>query len=110
MAYIPDRGDLVWIDFSPQKGHEQKGKRPALIISSKIYNQKALLAIGCPITSKRKGYFFEVILQAKTINGVILSDQVKSLDWTARKIKFIEKADKDTVSKCIKRIMVLIAS
>ena len=80
--YIPDRGDVVWIDFSPQVGHEQSGSRPALIISPASYNGKVGLSLLCPITNQMKGYPFEVsIPSGHEVEGVILSDQVKSLDW-----------------------------
>ncbi|HNX60292.1 MAG TPA: endoribonuclease MazF, partial [Spirochaetota bacterium] len=79
--YIPDRGDVVWLNFTPQSGHEQMGKHPALVLSPKEYNEKTGLAIFCPITSKEKGYPFEVKIKAKNVSGVVLSDQVNSLDW-----------------------------
>ena len=89
MAYIPDSGDIVWIMFNPQTGHEQAGHRPALVLSPKAYNGKVGLAILCPITSQVKGYPFEVLIpDGPEINGAILSDQVKSLDWRARKAVF----------------------
>ncbi len=88
--YIPDRGDVVWIDFSPQVGHEQSGMRPAVVISPKSYNQKIGLAILCPVTSQVKGYPFEVsIPQTEGVGGVVLCDQVKSLDWKTRRVKFL---------------------
>lgn len=89
--YIPERGDIVWLDFNPQLGHEQRGRRPALVMSYKTYNEKIGLAIFCPITSKDKGYPFEVKIEGIKINGCALSDQVKSLDWKVRNIEFIEK-------------------
>ena len=92
MSYCPNRGDVVWLDFDPQLGHEQAGKRPALVISHAEYNKKVGLALFYPITSKVKGYPFEVRLKLKQINGVVLSDQIKSLDWKARSVKFIEIA------------------
>jgi mRNA interferase MazF len=92
MSYVPDRGDIVWLNFTPQAGHEQRGTRPALIISPKIYNKKTNLALCCPITSNVKGYPFEVVVKGKKIDGVVLSDHLKNLDWKAREIKFIEKA------------------
>ena len=110
MTYIPGKGDLVWVNFSPQTGHEQKGRRPAVVLSSKAYNKKTHLALCRPITSSRKEYPFEIILKGQKIKGVILSDQVKSLDWKLRKVKFIEKAKTEIVSKCIERIMILIAN
>ncbi|HTG17989.1 MAG TPA: endoribonuclease MazF, partial [Blastocatellia bacterium] len=85
-TYSPDRGDIVWIDFSPQAGHEQAGRRPALVVSPGAYNKKVGLAILCPITSQVKGYPFEVALPDDLpIQGVVLSDQAKSLDWRARR-------------------------
>lgn len=88
--YVPQRGDIVWLDFSPQTGHEQAGKRPAVCISPEEYNKKVGLAIFCPITSQVKGYPFEVILPKDClVKGVILSDQVKNLDWSERNIEFI---------------------
>lgn len=91
--YIPDRGDLVWLEFTPQTGHEQAGIRPALVVSPYIYNKASGLCVVFPVTSRIKGYPFEVKITSLLVNGVILSDQVKSLDWKARKARFIDKAD-----------------
>lgn len=92
-VYIPDRGDLVWLSFTPQVGHEQAGRRPALIMSPRIYNEKTGLVLACPITSQFKGYPFEIRLpQESFIKGVILADHIKSLDWRAREAELIEKA------------------
>ena len=91
MKYIPDRGDIVWLDFNPQKGHEQAGSRPAIILSPKNYNQSSQLMLACPITSKVKNYPFEVRIKTRKINGVILSDQIKNLDWKAKDISFVER-------------------
>ncbi|MBT9156400.1 MAG: Endoribonuclease MazF [Firmicutes bacterium] len=89
-TYVPARGDLVWLAFSPQAGHEQAGRRPALCISPQEYNGKVGLALFCPITSQRKGYPFEVELPLDSdVTGVILADHVKSFDWQARKTRFI---------------------
>lgn len=86
MVYIPERGDLVWVTFDPQAGHEQAGHRPAIVLSPKAYNGKVGLALMCPVTSQVKGYPFEVAIpDGLPVKGVILSDQVKSLDWRARK-------------------------
>ena len=88
--YIPDRGDAVWIAFYPQAGHEQAGRRPAVVLSPRAYNGKVGLALLCPITSRAKGYPFEVgIPEGLGVRGVVLSDQVKSLDWRARNAEFI---------------------
>ncbi|TLU81898.1 MAG: endoribonuclease MazF [Chlorobium sp.] len=90
MAYTPDRGDLVWIAFNPQVGHEQAGRRPALVLSPAAYNSKVGLALLCPITTRIKGYPFEVLLpEGLKINGAVLSDQIKSLDWKVRQAEFI---------------------
>jgi len=84
--WIPDAGDLVWVTFDPQAGREQAGRRPAIVLSSKAYNQKSGLAIVCPITSQVKGYPFEVVIPAgRGIRGAVLADHVKSVDWRARK-------------------------
>jgi len=93
MSYIPSKGDIVWVEFNPQKGHEQAGHRPAVVISPYEYNLKTSLAIVIPITSKVKGYPFEVPIKGKEIQGVALADQVKSLYFKARNFKFIEKVE-----------------
>ena len=107
-GYVPAKGDVVWLDFDPQAGHEQKGRRPALVISQSPYNEKVGLAIFCPVTSKEKGYPFEVKLTGKTIIGCVLSDQVKSLDWKIRNIEFIEKAHKDVTDRVIELIKLIL--
>lgn len=90
MTYVPNRGDVVWLNFNPQAGHEQAGKRPAFVISSASYNRKVGLALFCPLTSKIKGYPFEVdVPEGLAVSGTILSDQIKSLDWRARDAAFI---------------------
>lgn len=90
--YVPDRGDLVWLVFDPQAGHEQEGRCPALVLSPKAYNVKTGLALFCPVTTKIKAYPFEVLLSAKhKVSGAVLTDQIKSLDWQVRQAKFIEK-------------------
>lgn len=106
--YIPSKGDLVWLDFTPQSGHEQKGRRPAIVLSQKIYNQKTGLAIFCPITSHIKGYPFEVILENQSIQGCVLSDQVKNLDWKMRNCEFIEKIKTEITEKVIENIKLII--
>ncbi len=82
--YVPERGDVVWLNFTPQAGHEQAGHRPALVLSPERYNARTGLMLCCPITSQIKGYPFEVALNAD-IAGVVLADQIKSVDWVARK-------------------------
>ncbi len=106
--YIPERGDIVWLNFNPQAGHEQKGKRPAIVISPKEYNEKVGLALFCPITSKIKGYPFEVRIETERINGVVLSDQIKSLDWKTREIEYITKDSQEKTEEIINKISVLI--
>ena len=83
--YVPGRGDIVWLNFNPQAGHEQAGRRPALVLSPRSYNERTGLALLCPVTAAAKGYPFEVPLpQEGDITGVVLSDHIKSLDWRAR--------------------------
>jgi mRNA interferase MazF len=106
--YVPERGDIVWLNFDPQTGHEQSGHRPAFVISPLAYNQKSNLALFCPITSKIKGWKFEVILTNTKVKGAILADQIKSLDWQARKIDFIEKTSENIVNEVISKIEVLL--
>jgi mRNA interferase MazF len=89
-AYLPERGDVVWLDFQPQAGHEQTGRRPALVLSPRAYNAKVGLALLCPITTRLKGYPFEVAVPDDCgVTGVILADHVKNLDWRARRAEFI---------------------
>ena len=93
-AYVPDRGDIVWVRFTPQAGHEQAGHRPAVVISPAAYNRLLGLALVCPITSRAKGYPFEVALPAGTaVTGVVLADQVKSLDWRERRADLLCQLD-----------------
>ena len=108
--YIPARCDAVWISLSPQAGHEQTGRRPALILSPAAYNDKAGLAILCPITNQIKGYPFEVIIPTgKDVSGAILADQVKSLDWRARKAELICVLPEITVIEVLKKLGTLLA-
>jgi len=83
--FVPDAGDIVWLEFSPQAGHEQAGHRPALVLSPSAYNSKTGTMLCCPMTTQIKGYPFEVVIHAKGASGAVLSDQVKNLDWRARK-------------------------
>jgi mRNA interferase MazF len=108
-SYVPERGDIVCLQFNPQAGSEQAGHRLALIISPKSYNQKVKLALFCPITSQIKGYPFEVLLprEAKA-SGAILSDQIKSLDWRVRKAKRFARATKDVIGEVLAKIHTLI--
>ena len=107
--YVPDRGDIIWLDFNPQKGKEQMGRRPALVISPKAYNKKVSLFLVVPITTKIKGYPFEVKLsESLKTKGVIISDQVKSLDWNYRNADYIEKIDKKTIDEVLSKLTVLL--
>jgi len=107
-AYIPERGDIIWLNFNPIRGHEQGGKRPALVISRSVYNAKTSLAIICPITSRAKGYDFEVALPTVSeIHGVVLSDHVRNLDWKARRAQFIVHAPEAIVSQVGELISIL---
>lgn len=107
--YVPSRGDVVWLSFNPQSGHEQSEHRPAIVISPKEYNEKVGLAIFCPITSKIKNYPFEVkIIIKDLINGAILADQLKSLDWEKREAKYIAKVPKRILDDTIEKLNLLI--
>ena len=108
-AYVPDRGDLVWLEFTPQTGSEQAERRPALVISPRAYNAKVGLALFCPVTSRVKGYPFEVSLPDATgVVGVVLADQLKSLDWRARRAKLIERASADVLALVTAKILPLL--
>lgn len=91
-GYIPDRLDIVWIDLNQTRGHEQANVRPALVLSLKKYNEQTGLMVACAITSRIKGYSYEVALKGTKVEGVVLSDQMRNLDWRSRKARFIEKA------------------
>ncbi len=106
---MPRRGDLVWLDFTPQAGHEQAGRRPAIILSPESYNRKTGLAVACPITSQAKGYPFEVPLPAGLpVSGVVLSDHVRSIDWRARRVERAGRADDDTLVEVCGKLTALL--
>ncbi len=107
-GHIPERGDIVWVDFSPQRGHEQANRRPAVVISPRLYNAKAGLALVCPITSQAKGYPFEVPLQTTGTEGVVLVDQMRSVDWRARRATFIEHTNPDVLHMIQERVVQLV--
>lgn len=109
VVYVPDRGDLVWLQLNPQSGHEQAGRRPALTLSPKAYNQKVGLAIFCPVTSQEKGYPFEVKIKEEIIQGGILADQVKSLDWKKREATFIAKVPLSVINNVIELLRTLVS-
>ena len=106
--FVPDRGDLIWLQFDPQAGHEQRGIRPTFVVSPRSYNEKVGLALMCPVTSRVKGYPFEVLVNGAVVSGAVLADQVKSLDWAIRKAKLIEKAPPPVVSEVIAKIRALL--
>ncbi|TDA65486.1 MAG: endoribonuclease MazF [Clostridia bacterium] len=107
--YVPDRADIVRLEFSPKARHEVAGRRPALVVSPKSYNSKVGVALMCPLTSKRKGYPFEVPLPSTAgISGVVLADQIKNLDWQARKAEFVCKVPSDVTQEVLAKIQALI--
>ena len=108
--YVPERGDIVWLPFTPQAGREHAGHRPAFVVSPRAYNARVGLALFCPITSRVKGYPFEVALPSggKAV-GAVLSDQVKSLDWRAREAKLLARASKDLTGAVLAKLQTLIA-
>lgn len=107
----PDRGDLVWIDFDPQAGHEQTGRRPALVLSPSAYHQVSPYALVCPITHTIKGYPFEVVLpEGLPISGAVLADQVKSIDRRSRRIEPAGKAPESVVQEVVAKILPLLTS
>lgn len=108
--YVPGRGEIIWIDFNPQKGHEHSGRRPAIVLSPIEYNRKTGLALLCPITTKKKGYPFEVeIPHGLPITGVVLSDQLKNLDWRTRDAEFICSLPPETLESVLRRARILLA-
>lgn len=101
-AYIPAKGDLVSVTFDPQAGHEQRGRRPALVISNDLFNQRTGLAIVCPITNTKRGIPFHVALpQESTVTGFVMVEQVKAIDFRARQARFIEKAPEAVLSEAL---------
>ena len=109
MDYVPNRGDVVWLQFNPQAGHEQAGRRPALVISPKSYNGKVDLMLCCPITNQQKWYPFEVKLpEGVGITGVVLSDQVKSVDWKVRHAAFIVQVPENVIAEVLGKLSTLL--
>lgn len=107
--YVPDAGDLVWLTFDPQAGREQRGRRPALIVSPRNYNSRSGLALACPITSHKKGYPFEVALPDDTeVSGVVLADHVKSVDWRERRAKFALSAPGEVLTEVREKLRPLL--
>ncbi len=109
MAYIPERGDVIWISFNPQAGHEQAGRRPAIVLSPQSYNGKVGLCLLCPITNQVKGYPFEVLIPAGLgVTGVVLSDQAKSLDWRVRNAEFVTDLPEAVTIEVLKKLKSLL--
>jgi mRNA interferase MazF len=106
--FVPNSGDIVWLEFSPQAGHEQAGHRPALVLSPAAYNSKTGTMLCCPITTQIKGYPFEVLIHAEGVSGAVLSDQVKNLDWKARKAKPKGKASVEELDEVRAKISSLL--
>ncbi len=108
--YVPRRGDLVWLSFSPQAGHEQAGRRPALVLSPSAYNSKVGLALVCPVTSQVKGYPFEVPIPASLgIEGVVLADQIRNLDWRVRQAELAGRLPDAAVGEVLALVTALLS-
>jgi mRNA interferase MazF len=108
-GYIPKRGDIVWVDFSPTVGHEQSGRRPALVLSPRRYNLLTSLTVVCPITRSTKGYMFEVPIPADgPVAGVVFADHVRSIDWRRRNVTFLGRMPEDVVHTVRQAVHVLI--
>ena len=104
-SYIPEKGDLIIVTFDPQAGHEQKGRRPALVVSNYAFNKALGMAMVCPVTSTDRNFPFHVqLLQSKNLSGYIMTEQVKSIDYNARKIKYVEKVDNQILHNVMKII------
>ncbi|MBA4356871.1 MAG: mRNA-degrading endonuclease [Desulfovibrio sp.] len=109
--YIPEHGDLVWLSFDPQAGHEQAGRRPALVLSPASYNRASGLMLACPLTTRVKGYPFDVPLpEGLAVSGVIQSDQVRSLDWGQRRAERIAKAPAAVLAQVLERVGLLLGA
>ncbi len=109
VSYVPDRGPVVWLDFDPQTGHEQAGRRPALVLSPRIYNRPSGLALLCPITNQSKGYPYEVEIPDGTgVNGVILADQIKNMAWKQRRAAFLCNLPAEVLEEVLEKLLTLI--
>jgi mRNA interferase MazF len=107
-SYVPEAGDIVFIDFDPQVGHEQAKRRPALVLTDQRYNRASGLAVFCPLTSKRKPYPFALPIKVDKVEGAVLVDQLKSLDWAGRQAQFHSKAEPALLPKVRQYIAVLL--
>ncbi len=105
--YIPDKGDLMWVTLDPSLGHEQKGRRPVLVLSPRGYNKISELCIAVPVTSHKKGYPFECEFAGKNLSGVVLTDQIRSISFKARKAEKIEKIKDEVLQGILAKIKVL---
>jgi mRNA interferase MazF len=108
-GYIPERGDVVWMMFGPQAGHEQSGRRPGVVISPSIYNGKTEMALCCPVTSQIKGYPFEVLVPAGLkISGAILADHIRNIDWKTRRAEYLCKLPDKAMDEVTEKILSLL--
>ena len=109
-GYAPDRGEAIWLTFDPQSGHEQSGRRPAVVLSPRSYNSRTSLALLCPVTTQRKGYPFEVAIpDGLPFSGVILADQVRNLDWKSRRASKICDLPADTIDEVLGKLSTLLS-
>lgn len=106
--FVPDTGNIIWLNFTPQSGHEQAGRRPAVVLSPASYNQRSGLLVCVPITNQIKGYPFEVVLSGKGASGAALADQVKSLDWLTRKAELKAQASLGEINEIKTKIKLLL--
>ena len=108
-SYVPDAGDIIWVSFDPQRGHEQRGPRPSLVLSPRAYNARRSLALVCPVTSHVKGHSFEVPLPADSkIKGAVLCDHLRSIDWRVRRVRFAQAAPDEVLTEVRERIRPLL--
>ncbi|MBI3930024.1 MAG: endoribonuclease MazF [Armatimonadetes bacterium] len=109
MPAIPERGDLIWLDFSPHAGHEQAGRRPGLVLSPSAYNKKVGLMLVCPVTSRSKGFPFEVPLPAEgSVTGFVLSDHIRSADWRQRRDETVGRVPDYVLEQVVQRVEALL--
>lgn len=108
-SFVPERGDVVWLSFSPQSGHEQAGRRPGLVLSPGTYNSRSGLALVCPITNQAKGYPFEVsVPDGWKVSGVVLTDHIKSVDWKARKAELLCRLPESVIASVLDKLDILL--
>jgi len=108
-AYVPESGDVVWLEFDPQAGREQAGRRPAVVLTPEGYNKKTNLLVCCPLTTQIKGYPFEVLVEIDGVQSAILSDQVKSLDWKVRKVKYKSTVNPEALTEVRAKVKSLLS-